>query len=179
MSQEASSDAPATEADRLLSDSLAGGEIQPAVAVALGTRAWKRGDLDAALAHLEKAYAADPSNVVAANNVAWLLSRRTGPNLDRALAIASDLVSKYPNAAQFRDTRGQILAKLGRWDEALTELERALPGMRDSVEIRRALAEAYHHLGQERLAELQDREADRLEAASRKDVEGGAELSAP
>lgn len=164
MSQEASAGEGAAEADRLLAASLAGGEIPPAVSIALGTRAWKEGKLDEARAHLERAYQADPSNVVAANNVAWLLGRGTGPDLDRALAIADRLVAKHPAAAQFRDTRGQILAKLGRWDEALSELERALPGMRDSVETRRALAEAYRHAGRENLAELQDREADRLEA---------------
>lgn len=177
MAQEMPAD-EATEADQALAAALTGGEASPAVSVALGTRAWKEGDFDAALAHLERAFAADPSNVVAANNVAWLLARRQGPDLDRALSIADTLVGKYPDAAQFRDTRGQILAKLGRWEEALIELERALPAMRDSVETRRALAEAYRGAGQPNLAELQDREADQLEATAKSGGEG-AEPPAP
>lgn len=168
----------AAEADVVLAEALTGGEASPAVLVALGTRAWKEGDFDAALAHLERAYVAEPSNVVAANNVAWLLAQREDADLDRALSIADTLVAKYPDAAQFHDTRGQILTKLGRWNEALIELERALPAMRNSVETRRALAEAYRHAGQPNLAELQDREADRLDAAAKSGGEG-AEPPAP
>ena len=52
-----------------------------------------------------------------------------------------------PDQGRFRDTRGQILAKMGRWKEALADLEAALPSAPRSTELHRTLAEVYTHLG--------------------------------
>ena len=62
---------------------------------------------------------------------------------------------------------GVALHRRARWDDAIADLELALTTMKDSVEVRRTLAEAYRRVGRRRLAELQDREADRVEAAQK------------
>jgi tetratricopeptide (TPR) repeat protein len=157
----------AAEAARLRDAALSAEGVPAGVWGDLGQRAWAAGDEATARRDLERAYALDPSNVVVANNLAWVLVRGRSPDAERAVSIASALVKQWPNVVQFRDTRGQTLAKLGRWREALGDLERALSGMKGSVETRRTLAEAYRRAGQPKLAELQEREADRIEAAKK------------
>jgi tetratricopeptide (TPR) repeat protein len=53
-----------------------------------------------------------------------------------------------------RDTRGQILAKLSRWEEAIDDLEFALQSskMSGNKNLHQALAETYEALGRESLA---------------------------
>ena len=54
--------------------------------------------------------------------------------------------------AQLLGTRGQILTKMGRWKEALTDLESALRAGQKTPGIHSALAETYEHLGMPDLA---------------------------
>ena len=51
------------------------------------------------------------------------------------------------------ETRGQILAKLGRWQDAVVELEKVLRQMSGSTGVHATLGAAYRELGQDVLAE--------------------------
>jgi predicted Zn-dependent protease len=88
-----------------------------------------------------------------ANNMATLLTLSTPPELDRALAIIQSVVTNTPANPEFRDTRGQILLKLGRYQEAITDLEFALPSLKPAANTHKALAEAYQALGLSELAQ--------------------------
>ena len=61
-----------------------------------------------------------------ANNLAWVLAFSPPVDLPRALELANAAVNKVPNEPRFRGTRGQILARMEKWKEALPDLEEAL-----------------------------------------------------
>jgi predicted Zn-dependent protease len=56
-------------------------------------------------------------------------------------------IDKMPGETNFRDTRGHIFLKMGRWKEALADLEAALPNTPHAPQMHRSLAEVYEHLG--------------------------------
>ena len=59
-----------------------------------------------------------------------------------------------PEEFRFRETRGQILVALGRWRDAVDDLEFALNGMPDAAPVHMALATAYERLGESELARV-------------------------
>jgi predicted Zn-dependent protease len=72
--------------------------------------------------------------------------------LPLALAIIQPIVERWPNEPAFRDTRGHILARSGKYQEALVDLLVALPGRENRPEIHARLAECYSRLGMEESA---------------------------
>ena len=87
-----------------------------------------------------------PQMPVLANNLAWVTAFGPAPNLEKALATIEPVVRNWPDDPRFRGTRGQILASLGRWKDALPDLQAALNSYGDRPDLNRALAEAYDHL---------------------------------
>jgi predicted Zn-dependent protease len=81
-----------------------------------------------------------------ANNLAWVLARDDPPDLERALKLADLALERQPDARRFHGTRGDVLARLGRWREALPELEEGLADAPDNPDLHAALAVAYDHL---------------------------------
>ena len=136
----------------LLTRALDGRPIPACVHCVLGTNAFAHGRVNNAVQHLEEAYRIDPENVETLNNLAWALAHADPPNLDRALRLAEDAVQRNPRLASCLETRGQILAKLGRWERAVADLEAVTSVMPNSASVHAALADAYEHLGDESLA---------------------------
>ncbi len=105
-----------------------------------------RGDVDGAIAVYETLYARDSSSILIANNLASLLTTRSGSDaaaLERAFAIARRL--RGTDVPYFQDTYGWILHLRGDNEQALSYLEpaaRALPGH----------ALVHFHLGEAQLA---------------------------
>ena len=87
-----------------------------------------------------------PQTPAIANNLAWVLATSEPPDTARALDLSNLAVERSPNDPSFRDTRGRILMKLGRWKDALSDLEAALPGNSDNADLHKALAEVYDRL---------------------------------
>lgn len=139
--------AEADKARATLRAQLAVGKGTAVAHLALGMDAWEQGKTAGALVHLEQAYQLAPSMGVVANNLAWVLASAQPPDLKRALALMNSVLERWPNEPMFRDTRGLVLAKMGRWKEALTDLQAALPGYPKSAGLHRRLAEAYDRLG--------------------------------
>ena len=158
-------------ADALLDDLLTGGSATGVVHLAAGLRAVGRGETADARFHFERAFVLDPSLTAAANNLAVLTARgtpaangrpATDPDPGRALGIVDGLLAKFPDQPNFRDTRGEILMRLGRPEEALPDLEAALAGgLAGRPELHERLAEAYAGLGRESLAAAHRRRAER------------------
>jgi tetratricopeptide (TPR) repeat protein len=147
--------------------------------LALGLDAYAEGKPEQARFHWEQAVSEDREHMlVAANNVAWLLSHpqpgdqkalklATGAqamllpataepaNLNRALELIVFVVKQRPTNPRFRETRGQILLKMGRWKESIADLEYALPAPvpANKGPIHASLARAYQELGLPELAE--------------------------
>ena len=114
----------------------------------LAVSAFQRKDYDDAVERFEKLYAANSSSAKIANNLAWLLTQTTNPNLERALQMANRANElNHGRNALHRETRGQILVRLGRYDEAIVDLEFAINGIPESRELMDSLATAYERTG--------------------------------
>lgn len=106
-----------------------------------------------AFKHFKMAWELLPGNPVLANNYAAMLGMSRN-DLDRAAAldIIERVLERKPNMSSFLDTKGQILLRLGRVEEAVVVLEVAAKGAPDRATYA-ALAEAYTRLGKTELAE--------------------------
>ena len=113
----------------------------------LGLDAWEHGRSSEALSYHEEAYRLAPQFTPYANNLAYLLATGPKPDLPRALGLINKAIAADPDKPQFRETRGQVLVRLGRWEEALLDLEAALPAFPNDAGVHQALAETYEHLG--------------------------------
>lgn len=107
---------------------------------------------DEASEQFEYAWQLLPGNPVLANNHAALLATRPSEaDPAGALEIINEVLKKHPNDPAFLDTKGQILLRLGRFEEAVVMLEAALKGAPDRG-THASLAEAYTQLGNTELA---------------------------
>ena len=152
-------------AKEVLESLLVTGRENPYVHFVLGCKAWSGANSETALWHLERAYKLDQNLGPVANNLAWMLARQETPEFERALRIMDSVVTRWPAEAEYRDTRGQILAKLERWEDALDDLELALAGMQTDSQLHRALTQVYEHLGQADLANKHAKVAAAIETA--------------
>jgi tetratricopeptide (TPR) repeat protein len=78
-----------------------------------------------AVAELRAALATAKTHAPALNNLAWLLSRDEATRAE-ALACAETAVRLHPEHATYLDTWATVLARIGRNDQALAALRRAL-----------------------------------------------------
>jgi tetratricopeptide (TPR) repeat protein len=99
------------EAHRLAPDDVA-------VAVNLADALTRAGRLEEARALYRDVAKAHPDNAPALNNVAFFLAD-TGGDLDEALRLAKNALSKIPGEASFSDTVGYIYLKKGMLDSAI------------------------------------------------------------
>lgn len=120
----------------------------------LGTEAAIRNRYAEARRFLSAAVAKDGSNPIAWNNYGLVLAEGNEPDLEKALEAVNRALEMAPREYRFRETRGQILLRLERWEEAIADLEFALNGMPDLGAIHESLAKAYAALGNDELAGL-------------------------
>jgi len=146
-----------------------GGQNLSTLYLVLGVDAQKRNLPDQALHYLEKAFEKNPQMAVVANNLAWVLAQGDKPDLPRALSLANEAVKRSPKDLHFRDTRGQILAKMGRWKEALEDLEPCVPSFANSLALHRTLAEVYGKLNMPEPAKAHEKLANNLSSKSKPD----------
>lgn len=112
----------------------------------------KAGDIDGTIAIYEKLYEADTSNVVAANNLASMITthRDDAASLERAGTIARRLRNSPVPA--FQDTYGWIEYRRGNVEEALPYLEAAAKGLPNDALAQFHLGMAYADLNRKDLA---------------------------
>lgn len=118
-----------------------------------GSDAWQQGDTAQARTHFARAFELAPDTPAIANNMAMLLTKGEKQDAPRALGIIQAALEKQPNDPDLRETRGQILVSLGRWVDAVKDLEFALPLVQVKKGAHTALAEAYQGLGMQDLAD--------------------------
>ena len=117
----------------------------------LGNDALVKKDYESAKLHFEHANKLNSDNPVVLNNLAWLLANTIPHDYARALEAADAAIKKLDNP-EIRETRGQILVKMKRWQDALVDLELALKAMPKRPEIHTALATVYQNLNKPDLA---------------------------
>jgi tetratricopeptide (TPR) repeat protein len=138
---------------RIAFDKLAKSEDTPAsLSETMGTAAALEHDWKSAENCLRRAVSKDPKDAVAWNNLACVLYQGANPRLDQALVAVNKAIELSPDEFRFRESRGQINVQLGKWSEAVTDLEFALNGMPDAPAIHKSLAKAYDALGNQELA---------------------------
>ncbi|MCA9149024.1 MAG: tetratricopeptide repeat protein [Planctomycetales bacterium] len=114
-----------------------------------GVSAAERGDFKTAVTFLRKACEENPEDARSHNNLAWVYLQLGDSSLSDALQLANRAVELAPDFPDYRETRGQVLNRLKRPAEAITDLMFALNGTPNPPkEIHEGLAEAYTQLGQ-------------------------------
>jgi tetratricopeptide (TPR) repeat protein len=163
----------AAKAKGLLEDALASGVTPPTVHLALATRAQSHDDLPKCRQHLEQAFAANPNLTIVANNLAWVLMHEEKPDLDAALNLIDGVIAKSPREAYFHDTRGEVLLKMGRLQEAVAEFEKALSLNPKLPLVHDHLAEVYERLNEPGLVERHRQISAKLQESTAKPSETG------
>ena len=78
----------------------------------------------------ERALALGPDNLVAMNNLAWILSQETGDHA-KALELADKGLAQNPDYIDLIDTRGTIHFSLGQYEKAAEDFKRAVDRYQD------------------------------------------------
>ena len=139
---------------------LAEGTASSTVHLFLGLDAGRQGHKEAARIHLDRAYMADPQMPVVANNLAVILVTSDPPQLEQALLIINTVLDRQPDLMFFRLTRGQVLARMGKWKEALEDLKPCAAVFPKHQGLHQALAETYAKLNMPDLAAEHQRLAE-------------------
>ncbi len=115
----------------------------------------RQNKIDEAIALYEQIYTTNSSSIVAANNLASLLSakREDAASLERASLIARRL--RGLEIPQFQDTYGWILVRQGEVEEAIGYLESAAQQLPNDPTVQYHLGVAYAQLGEPDKARIQ------------------------
>lgn len=148
----------------ILEEALADGRAPAVCHLLLGTALGDAGKFDEAIQHLEAARKVHPRSPIILNNLASFLKQTKPPQLETALEHANLAVKQAPKSPEILETRGQILAALGRDEDALPDLEAALQLETVPTEVHQTLSRVYTRLGQDTLA---DRHRQRAEKNSK------------
>ena len=126
----------------------------PKLLLAIGTQAAVSEQYEEAREYFKATLERDATNPVAWNNYGLVLGKGNDTQLDEALSAVNKALEIAPMEHRFRETRGQILLRMQRWQEAVDDLEFALNGLPELEAIHQSLATAYDELGEEELAKL-------------------------
>ncbi len=130
--------------ERLLQLGLLSSEVYEGV----GEVTLVRNDMNRAIEYFEKARLLNPKASFSQNNLAWIYANVEPINMDDALAAANQAIQHNPDA-RFYETRGQIHTKLGNWNKAIADLQKALNGaVPDMDAVHESLAKCYGQLGE-------------------------------
>jgi len=108
-----------------------------------------------------KVLAKTPDDILSLNNLSMLIYKYELDHLDEGLKYALHAQELAPQVPAVRDTVGEILARMGRWDEALPILEGCLAGLPEEWNLHNTLAQIYEQKG------MKDRSAAHKAAVAR------------
>ena len=135
----------------------------------LGTQALVAGDYAQARTCLAQANQLSRGrNPMTLNNLAIAVARGEPRDLAGALELANQALLQIPGHPDVLSTRGEILLEMGRWADAIHDLEQAVSMRRDSREVHELLIRAFtatnatqeavsHRRELERISEKNDR----------------------
>lgn len=141
-------------AQRVVDHVIASPRTPSEILEAAGTVAATLGDQQQAIDYLHRATQKDPKNSIALNNYAYLVSQQPNGDLSTAFAAVNQALAIKPDESRYLETRGQVLIRLGRWREAVADLEQAANSLPESRDIHLSLAKAYDALGNADLARV-------------------------
>lgn len=88
-----------------------------------------------------------PDDVISLNNLSMLIYKYEPDHLEEGLAYARHAEKLAPNIPAVRDSVGEILARMGKWDEALPILESCVTGLPQEWNLHNTLAQIYDQKG--------------------------------
>jgi tetratricopeptide (TPR) repeat protein len=147
-------------ADKVVTRVVESPRATSAILEAVGTVAATAGEFGQAKEFLQRAIKKDARNSIAWNNYAWILLQEPQGDAQAALDAVNKALEIRPDEFRYRETRGQVLVRMGRWQEAVLDLEYAANGMPESRDIHLALAKAYDALGEKQLAQVHREHAE-------------------
>lgn len=109
------------------------------------------GGTEKALTAMKKLLAAKPDDPYALNYIGYTWADR-GENLDQALDYVRRAMAQKPEDGFVRDSLGWVLFKMGRFAEAVVELEKARAIEPDDPTVNEHLGDAYMKMGRVREA---------------------------
>lgn len=110
----------------------------------------------------ERAVAKEPDSLVALNNLAAMYYRFPPRDLQKALELSEKALKLKPDMLGVAETRAQVLARMGKIEEARVILESALPAFPREWNIHNTLAQIYRTQGKSELAEIHSKRAAEL-----------------
>lgn len=117
----------------------------PEVWFSLGVAYDKSGRWEDAIVSFKKVISLDSTNSSAYNYMGYLMADK-GINLDESLNLIEKALKLEPDNGYYIDSLGWVYFRLGRLDDALRELKRALTISKDPV-IYEHLGDVYYELG--------------------------------
>ncbi|OYP34405.1 tetratricopeptide repeat protein [Rhodopirellula sp. MGV] len=140
-----------------------------------GTAALMKEDVDNAELHLGLAADLNDKSAAVLNNLAVALTMREDADLERALQVSDKAIESTPMPTpHFFETRGQILFRMERYRDAISDLEQSLTSPSLALKAHEMLAQCYDKVGDSELADEHRREAELM----KKDAAAG-ELEFP
>jgi uncharacterized protein HemY len=91
------------------------------------------------------------------NNLAWLLMQDDPPQWFRARELLDMALRGSPDDPEILATRGDLLGRMGQWEAAVEDLERALSICAEMPCLHGMLADAYQVLGDTELERIHRR----------------------
>ncbi len=158
-----SSHPQAAQAEQLVNQLRAQGDPEGKILLLMGTHALQSRQYGRAITFLEQANNhARQKDAQILNNLAVALVRSEPSQPGRALEIINIALLEYPDNPDILSTRGEIYIALKKWQEALADLERALPFRRESKIVHESLSVVYNELGNQPLAEEHRKAAESI-----------------
>ena len=119
-----------------------------------GTSSLMKGDQEQAELHLEQAAKQMPKSGAILNNLAVALAMKSEPDFERALQVSNAAIDQVrAPTPHFYETRGQILFRMGRFRDAISDLERSLVEPSLANKAHQMLADCYEKVGDLELAQ--------------------------
>jgi tetratricopeptide (TPR) repeat protein len=120
-----------------------------------GTAALMQDKYDIAERELELAAKDLPKSGAILNNLAVVIALKEDGDLERALKISEMAIKQTPGASpHFFETRGQILFRMKKYEEAIPDLEHALIVDSLAKNAHKSLAVCYDELGDTEIADM-------------------------
>ncbi len=128
-------------------NALGRGKSLSIVNVLLAIDASDRGEMDSASIYLSRARDVDPRVPQRISEIAHSYVDFPPPSVPQAMAMVDLGLKVWPNDAELRYCRGDLLARNGQWLDALMDLEIAAKSKPDDRNVHRLIAEVYQRLG--------------------------------
>jgi tetratricopeptide (TPR) repeat protein len=131
-----------------LASAIQDGGLPDEAFVILGTGAAQRDKMDVALRYLQIGYDRGVRSSALLNNLAWVLSQQESPNLQLALDYVNKAIEADRSSYDAFLTRAEIWMHLGRYTDAIVDLEHVHLQGKELTHVRKRLADCYRAIGE-------------------------------